>query len=468
MQSQQTASCAEPSLSPLALACANQTESSAKVLAAIFQEGCGEGFRAIEPPQQHMYYGSDFSFCVLSAVWARDLPLIEAFLRLVKVELNACDEFCGSSASSSNVSVPVSAAAVSSAPSISIGAACLHASVELGYYEGALAFLNFGVPVDILFGVAPVQDNDDVEGRQLLTALQKVVGINAPQTTVLNIAGLLISQGADVAFLKDASLSPSEARQCASINNFIRQYTSNGTFRPPFVCTSTTISTRDSITKTKSVLGHKHLACQCRSGLCQLSRTTSSSSPCPCLTQFREAAHRIDVPPFWNNSHMSMSGIESCIRGLGLCNSGTQADEDCLGAAGIVHAADAMCTDIEPLVAMKSGWSILASDAYTKHICSGAGATDDLILAGLVSMIDGLARFMDGAKYGTRHGVMIGRAMRTAIKKEIVQQENVNGRNTIPATLAWFLIQFEEDFFNGVSRKILPEYVSWFFVAHDF
>ncbi len=404
---------------------------------------------------------------MLSAVWARDLPLIEAFFRLVKVELNSCDEFCGSVAPSSSVCAPGSAAAVSCAPSMSIGAACLHASVELGYYEGTLAFLNFGVPVDILFGVPPAQDDDDVEGRQLLTALQKVVASNAPQTTVLNIAGLLISQGADASFLTDASLSSSEARRCAYINHFIRQYTSNGKFRPPFVNTSTAISTRDSITKTKSALCHKHLACQCRSGLCQLSRTTSSSAPCPCLTQFREAAYKIDVPPFWNNSHMSMSGIESCIRHLGLCNTGTQADEDCLGAVCIAHAADAMCTEIEPLVAMKSGWSVLASDTYIKHMCSGSGATDDLILAGLVAMIYGLAEFMDGVKYGRRYGVMIGRDMIKTMKKYIGQQKNDDSRNAIPATLAWFLIQFEEKFFEGVSRKVLPEHVSSGFVAHD-
>ncbi len=164
---------------------------------------------------------------------------------------------------------------------------------------------------------------------------------------------------------------------------------------------------------------------------------------------------------------MSMSGIESCLRHLGLCNSGTQADEDYLGAVGIVHAADAMCTEIEPLVAMKSGWSVIASDAYVKHMYSGCGTTDDLILAGLVAMIYGLAGFMDGAKYGRRYGVMIGRDMIRTMKKDIGQLKNDDSRNAIPATLAWFLIQFEEDFFEGVSRKVLPEHVSWGFVAQD-
>lgn len=84
--------------------------------------------------------GSELFGFVLAAVWARGLPLIEAFLRLIKVEMKKANEFCG---------VYVSAASDDASTPPSIGAACLHACVQLGYYEGTLLLLNFGVPVDI-------------------------------------------------------------------------------------------------------------------------------------------------------------------------------------------------------------------------------------------------------------------------------------------------------------------------------
>jgi hypothetical protein len=462
VHSQSSTSNAEPCPAAQATTSRQQTEIAAKVLSALFQDGCSDKFLPMVPSLHNLTFGSDFCFCVLAAVWARNSTLIEAFLRLVKVELKACDEFCGSLPET--VGSPNAAAAVpSSMPTMSIGTACLHAAVELGYYEGSLIFLNFGVPVDSLCPAAPIPvDRDDLLARSC-TALEKIAMSDVPQQIILNIAGLLISHGADVSFLSNAACSSSTAastfrKNCVSINSFVRSNSSNGRFRPPFVHTSAAVATRDSITKMKSASCCKHLVCQCRSGLCQLSRAAASPRPCPCLTEFRDPAYRVEIPPFWNHAHMSVSGIERCVSQLGVDDMREHCDDNVCGSVGIMLAADAMCEELEPLVAMKTGWTVIESDKYAGEVSLGVG--DKLILAGVVAMMGGLARFIDSYGYGGNYGVAVGRPWIKAMKRSIRQeQEQSRCHVAFPASLAWLLMQLEDKFFKEIARKLLPEHV---------
>ena len=94
---------------------------------------------------------------------------------------------------------------------------------------------------------------------------------------------------------------------------------------------------------------------------------------------------------------MSVSGIESCVRELGVDDASKRYAGDDFECASILRAADEMCRGLEPLVAMKSGWTIIESDEYASGAaaCGGARLGDALVLAGAVAMMEGLVGFID-------------------------------------------------------------------------
>ena len=51
------------------------------MLAVLLQEGNGKAFSVAASSLLHAHYGSDMCLFILAAVWARDLLLVEAFLR---------------------------------------------------------------------------------------------------------------------------------------------------------------------------------------------------------------------------------------------------------------------------------------------------------------------------------------------------------------------------------------------------
>ena len=154
----------------------------------------------------------------------------------------------------------------------SIGAACLHACVRLGYFEGhppfttpstkssskpqpnpspetlpgTLAFLNYHVPVD-----APDLQPPASSGS-LRTALMEVICItphmlhlsrrpsqlassDLPLSTVLDIAGLLLSRGAASSFLQGDTASAAVYKHSVAISRMIRASTVDNIFQPNFV-----------------------------------------------------------------------------------------------------------------------------------------------------------------------------------------------------------------------------------------
>ena len=153
----------------------------------------------------------------------------------------------------------------------SIGAACLHACVRLGYFEGhppfttpstksskpqpnpspetlpgTLAFLNYHVSVD-----APDLQPPATSGS-LRTALMEVIRItphmphlscqpsqvassDLPISTVLDIAGLLLSRGAARSFLQGNTASAAVYKHSVAISRMIRASTVDNIFQPNFV-----------------------------------------------------------------------------------------------------------------------------------------------------------------------------------------------------------------------------------------
>jgi hypothetical protein len=126
-----------------------------------------------------------------------------------------------------------------------------------------------------------------------------------------------------------------------------------------------------------------------------------------------------------------------------------------------------MCEELEPLVAMKTGWTVIESDEYAGGVSLGVG--DKLILAGVVAMIGGLARFIDSDGYGANYGVAVGRACIKSMKRGIRQeQQQSRWHVTFPASLAWLLMQLEDKFFKEIARKLLPEHVRWILLTNVF
>jgi hypothetical protein len=438
--------------------------SAAQVLTALFQEGRGKSFAVVESSLQHVHYGSDLCVFLLAAIWSRDLPLMEAFLLLVKTEIKKTDEFCG--AASSPATAVDSAAAVQAGyvhdSEPSTGAACLHACVQLGFYEGTLALLNFGVPVDAINPFASPREAFETPVPHAHSALMTAAMSNVPCSDMLDVAGLLLAHGANATFLADDALVsricsslPSEAsssikKSLAAIKRFMQNHTPvQGNFDPPFVHIAAVVATHDSITKTKGK-GRKLAVCDCRSGLCQLSPVTDSC--CPCM--IRDAGHRVGVPPFWNHSDMSLSSIDTCIYRL----SRQSNDNDCDVNASVLRAVDTICSASEPLVAMKTAWSVLGDDEYGSELllrCRNQ-VSGQLALAAVVAMMQGAAQFIDGAMIGREVRSGIGRVWIKAVKYELQQQQRFV---TILATLSWMLLQLEDDVFKQLTTGNLPAHV---------
>jgi hypothetical protein len=446
-----------------------QIVTSAQVLAVLLQEGNGKAFSVAASSLLHAHYGSDMCLFILAAVWARDLLLVEAFLRHIKIQLNLCDQFCGSESAAATSPSVLSNESLNTAPSL--GALCLHTSVQLGYPEAILAFLNFGVPVDACLVAVRGRSADGVlETCTPTTALMEVVSSRLPLDTILSVAGILIARGADKSFLADeanlAALSQSVLESATAVKRMIRNNTSNGNFRAPFVHIVSAVATRDSLTSTQKKACLKRVACRCRSGLCQLSRSSSTPAPCCCLNQSGDAAfksiasHKVAVPSFWENSHMSVSRIENCIQRLERNNVQRCPRDNCLVSAGVVQAADAMSEDLDALVVMKSGWTVLDSDEYTGGLISSGRAwlLDELKIAALTAMIGGLMDFVDVAL--GHYGVRITSAWKRLMTRGIRQQHSPKDVSVaVTATLAWRVLLLEENVFEILRQNALPEHV---------
>ena len=441
-----------------------QIVTTAHVLAVLLQEGNGKAFSAAASSLLHTHYGSDILFFILAAVWARDLLLVEAFLRHIKVQLNSCDEFCGCTSPS-----VLSNESLNTAPSL--GALCLHTSVQLGYPEATLAFLNFGVPVDArLVAVRGPSADGVLAACSSTTALMQIVSSSLPLDTILSIAGMLIARGADKSFLADdahvAALSQSARESASAVKRMIRNNTSNGKFHSPFVHIVSTVATRDSLTSTQKKACLKRIVCRCRSGLCQLSRSSITPAPCCCLNQSGDSAlksiasHKVAVPSFWENSHISVSKIENCIRKLELNNVQRLSRDNCLVPAGVVQAAHALSEDLDALVVMKSGWTVLDSDEYAVGVLSSGKEwlLDELKIAGLTAMIGGLMDFVDSAL--GQYGVRIASIWKRLMTRGIRQQRSLKDvRVAVTATLAWRVLLLEENVFEVLRKHALPEHV---------
>jgi hypothetical protein len=446
-----------------------QIVTSAQVLAVLLQEGNGKAFLVAASWMLHTRYGSDMCILILAAVWARDLLLVEAFLRHIKVQLNSCDEFCGSESAAATSPSVLSNESLNTAPSL--GALCLHTSVQLGYPEAILAFLNFGVSVDARLAAVRGRSADGVlETCAPTTALMEIVSSRLPLDTILIIAGILIARGADTSFLADephlAALSQSVLESAAAVKRMIRNNSFNGKFHAPFVNIVSTVATRDSLTGTHKKACLKRVACRCRSGLCQLSRSSSTPAPCCCLNQSGDAAsksiasHKVAVPSFWENSHISVSKIENCIRKLELSNVQRCIRDNSLVSADVVQAADAMSEELDALVVMKSGWTVIDSDEYTGGLISSGRAwlLDDLKIAALTAMIGGLMDFVDVAL--GHYGVRIASVWKRLMTRSIRQQRPPNDvRVAVTATLAWRVLLLEENVFEVLIQNALPEHV---------
>jgi hypothetical protein len=427
-----------------------KAESAALVLTALFQEGHSDCFKSVASSLQRMDCGSDLYVSLLAAVWGRDLPLIEAFFRHVKMELGNADEFCGVSPAAS----PCAAgAAASRASATSIGIACLHASVELGYYEGVLAFLNFGVPVDGSCHLCFYQSSPFVFHQHAFTALMRASCSDMPISIVQDVAGLLLSRGADASFLAEHELpsaAPTAPKSFHAIKTFFREHTSNGVFRPPFVHMSSAVASRDTVVKAKSKkFSRKSCICTCRSGLCQLSRASSSSAPCPCLANLRDPFHKVSAPLFWSHPHMSFSAIESCVKVLESRSTSRACPRDSLACADAVVAAAALRQSLSPLAAMKTGWAVLNDPQYAMQMLNGnAVEMDNMMLAGALAMMGGLADFIDCQRYSKQCSAGVGSLWLKTMNDDMHRQQHMQTFVNAPAALAWMLLQLEAELFN--------------------
>ncbi len=461
----------------------------ARVLAALLQEGRGNGFAVLEKlvsSMHHVHCGSDLCHFLLAAIWARDLPLIEAFLRLIKVQIQKADEFCRGEHSVATAAA-ASDAATTAVSALSMGGACLHTCVQLGYYEGVIMLLNFGVPVDVTRPIVAAGDPLEVSPPYAVTALMTAVTSDLPCDNMLRVAGLLIARGANASFLsKEASIAELSSisratgskvkSTSAAISRLVQENSTHGRFKQPFAHITAVISTRDSITKTTTA-ATKVAVCSCRSGLCQLSRTMGSAKHCPCLT--RDTAHRVAVPPFWDHATMSISGIERCVDSIkNETENGIHRQESCklLPRSSILCSADAMCEGLKPLVAMKTGWTVLEDDQYASGLLSGCrvGVADELAVAAAVAMMLGVAAFIDCAMAAIELGVDIGRSWIQSLKHELCwqqqqqqqqkqklqQQKQQQHLMALPATFSWMLLQLEENVYKHLNDERLPEHVS--------
>ena len=148
-------------------------------------------------------------------------------------------------------------------------------------------------------------------------------------------------------------------------------------------------------------------------------------------------------------------------------------DADDSDAAGdIVCAVNAMCDGLaQPLVTMKTGWYVLESNAHEriKGSESGSSRREKLMFAAVIAMVEGLIAFINNEGV-----VRVKETWIAALRREIRQQQQKqqqqqqqqqqqrSGLASLSATLAWLLLQLENELFEQIKKnQALPQHVSW-------